>query len=266
MVFVNYNREREELAAADVPAGRAVTTFVTGREESGKTALLQWFRAAHGIANRILYIDVADPAAAETPRGVMSTFITELRADTFEDYWTQERENFPNIAIIRDVQIQGSNNEIKAVSGGVAIADQLANLIPLTRAFVAGVMTASGPDNPVVLCVDGYSSTEELTRLWIRRQLVRMMRPLPFARLVIAGRKQPDPDLLGADQDLHIIELRGIHDVGEWLRAAQELGCILAANPREVEAGLRMLIDYADGHPGNIMSWLRSKAQARHDR
>ena len=267
MVFVNYYREREELAAAVVaPAERAATTFVAGPEESGKTELLQWFRATHNSGTQICYVDVADPAAATTPRAVMSTFITDLTGAMFEDYWAEDRKVTANVAMIQNVKIEGSGNEIKAISGGVAIEDQLANLIPLTRAFIAGVTAASGPGSPVVLCVDGYSSTETLTRLWIRRQLVRMMRSAQSARLIITGREIPDRDLLIADQNLRLIELRGIHDVEEWLQAARQLGCILPADPQQVEAGLRMVIDYANGQPGGIMSWLRTKVQARNDR
>jgi hypothetical protein len=266
-MFVNYNRERNELAGAAIPvaAGQPATTFVKGPEESGKTELLQWFRTAHGAANQVCYIDVADPAAATTPRAVMSTFITDLADPTFDDYWIEDRKVTTSVATIQNVSVEGNYNQLNALTG-VAVEDQLANLIPLTRAFVLGVAAASAPSRPIVLCVDGYSSTEKLTRLWIRRQLVRMMQPLPFARLVITGREAPDRDLLIADQSLHLIELGGIHDVGEWLLAAQALGCPLPPDPAQAVAGLTMVVEYADGKPGGIMSYLRRKAGAKDDR
>lgn len=261
MVYVNYHRERQVLESVVTPSVRRSTLFVTGREEFGKTELLQWFKDTHGPTKQVCYIDVADPAAALTPRAAMNTFVADLGARCFQEYWDAHNAMAANVSVIRGVTVNGSGNHIEA-SSGASIKDQLANLVPLTQAFVAGVSAASSEDRPVILCIDGYGSTEDLTRLWIRQQLVRWMRTHPNTYLIIASRTPPDRELLVEDRNLETIELRGIHDVNEWLDAARELNCNLPVD-EDAEVALRVLINYTQGEPGGIMRWLRTGTPRR---
>lgn len=258
MVYVNYHDERKALASVVAPQPRRATKYVTGGEEVGKTELLQWFRETHGSANLVCYIDIDDRHETTTPRVAMSTFVTELDPRRFEKYRALDQEIAAGAAIVKDVNIEGSYNHVEA-SKGVKIGDQLANLIPLTQAFVEGLADQAVPERPIVLCVDGYSSTDKLTRLWVAQHLVRLLRPRPNVYLVLAGRDPPDRELRMEDRSLQVIELRGIHDVEEWLAAARELECELAVeSDKEAEVALRAVINYAQGRPGGIMAWLRT--------
>jgi hypothetical protein len=262
MHVANYNEARQMLAATVEGPAQDTAIFISGQSNFGKTLLLNWLKEEYAAKARFVRLDLAEPGelALTTPLLVMNDCARRLGSDHFTDYREARERRARNQAIIKDVTATGNNITIQALAGSNP-EEQLADAIELTSPFVRGLVLAAAAGLPIVICIDGYCSAKALTRSWIEGALVGELARTRCVRLVIAGQQPASERLREEAGSLLPISLGGVHDVGEWMRVARELGSVLpGSNDQEVEFGLRVFVDGIEGDPGRIMRWLQRQA------
>lgn len=259
MHIANYHQERDTLTGALGEWPLASTIFVSGGPDYGKTWLLRWFQEQYSSAARIVHVDLADPEIETTPVLAMNMCARKLGWHHFNEYKDELARRPANQAKIENVRVYGDNATFTA-NAGPEPPDQVATAIELTAPFVKGVASAAEGGAPIVICLDGYCSAQATTRSWIERALAGDLAASRCARLIIAGRKPASPKLCDGVAAMVAIELRGVDDVNEWERLANELGRTL---PGENDSAARLILQGAilisEAAPGKLMRWLKQQ-------
>ncbi|MEA3043757.1 MAG: hypothetical protein QOH47_1595 [Sphingomonadales bacterium] len=254
MHIANYHDERAMLDRIIGEPAPERTIFLSGRSDCGKTWLLDWFEQQYGGVARVVRINLSDPDVEMNPALAMSMCVGKLGWDHFGDFSAALARRPANQAKIENIRSQGDNVTFIA-SAGVTLADQLTTALELTAAFVKGLAAAAEESSPIVICLDGYCCAPAPTRAWLEMGLVGDVARATCARLIITGREPAGQKLCNVAGALAAIELRGVDDVNEWARVANELGRALPGH--DGAAALQVAISVTEGVPGQMMRWLQ---------
>lgn len=254
MHIANYHAERAmlERVIGEPEAKRAI--FVSGQSDYGKTWLLDWFEQQYCAVARVLRINLSDPDVDLNPALAMTLCAGKLGWSHFGDFSAALARRPANQAKIENVRSQGDNVTFIA-SAGVTLADQLLTALELTSPFVNGLRVAAANGAPIIICLDGYCCAPKPIRAWIERALVDEVVRAGCARLIITGREPEGHKLCKDLRALAAIELRGVDDVEEWERVAEELGRVLPGD--DAASALSVAISVTQGAPGQMMRWLQ---------
>ncbi len=262
MPIANYHDERDELAKL-VTSGPPRAIYVKGDEDYGKSCIVSWLRGKVADQARVVVVDLAPPQRSMTPDLVMRICAQELGWEHFQLFRTESERLTPRRqAAVENVTVNGSFNTITA-SAGSTIEDQLALAIELTGPFLKCLEEAAGRHPAIILCLDGYDRDAKLMSGWLELSLLPGLARRPIANIVVSGRCIPPPELFERAPHADTLELKGVHDVKEWLRVAAELKRRLPGDdPGQAEQRLIGIIGYARGQPGGIMTYLQGLPEA----
>jgi hypothetical protein len=263
MHIANYKAERDILERVIGDQTPERTIFLSGESEYGKTWLLDWLEQQYGKEARIVRVNLFEPDSEMNPALAMSQCIGKLGWDHFSEFKEVRARRPVSQANIENVRSIGNNVTFTAAANPPSVADQLVTAMELTDAFVKGLSRAASAGPPIVICLDGYCRAAPPIPDWVEQALIDYVTKAKCARLIITRRKPADPKLCYGADALAAIELRGVADVGEWARVADELGRALPGE--DAQAALEVAISVTEGVPGPMMRWLQrlsSSAQA----
>lgn len=255
--IANYTGHRDALAALlQQPCGKPVL-LIKGEKDHGKTWLLKWFRTELGDNCRLLKFDLAAPEQLLSPALILRKCSDELGNGNFPKFeQAAQVHDRTRVAIVRDVQIQGNYNTVKA-EVGTTPEEQLMAAIELTKFFVGDLKAMAPPDPPIVFAFDHVESTTLLTRNWLFQSLIPALRSVPQSRVVLAATQFPALDDEVWEPASTVITLTGITEPAAWHSLVKLLkkNCPIAKDA-DPNVFLQGLIVATGGIPGSLMPFI----------
>lgn len=262
MKIANYSQERALLTEIGCRARSEPILFLRGLPDTGKTSLLRWLQSDCCDRVRVVRVNLYDRERGIEPVVAMNLCVGELGWTHFKAYDESAlRRPIGGRSSITGNTISGNNITVMA-SAGATEQDQLINATELTDLFIAGLTQAASTGLPIMLCFDGYGLASWVTRRWVDQALVPGIRRSGAARLVLTSQTEAEGSLLDQVDEFLEVELKGIHEVEEWIRHAEEIGLRLPGpNPAAARERLIGAVSALQGTPGSIVKWLNVESR-----